>query len=273
MSNYESEWGTIKVPTAELPRLRKAMQQAMTAHKERVFDATQTFWRGLSRPQKTNIDAYRAAVSDVLNSSNKYGLRLSDEVALDVYEMLHRAARRNDSNPRRVLREDLDLPTNRTTSFAWGEASVHFDRDQSTVWWEVSENNHAVDTAHKHPLTKTLFAELDKVRWTRHTGGVIEYRSEYQDSGPSTTTGFGPIGMATAPNVTRPFVDSQGAHWSRADLDAEARRQWQIQHEAAQRIAAGLPRSPQARKGQTGEPTTNRGHFGSRRRGDSGLYL
>lgn len=88
--------------------------------------------------------------------------------------------------------------TNRTTTFRVGwEATITFKGNEVT--WNVPENNHACDHAHEHHIGRAFFAALNKVTWTRGSGGVIVGNNEYsRDSydvgggGNYETARFGP---------------------------------------------------------------------------------
>lgn len=89
--------------------------------------------------------------------------------------------------PRRVTQADMKawFPcTNRATEFSCGEPSISFDVKSKTVTWDVPENNHARDYGREHPVAKALFAALDRVNWTRGSGGQIIGNDEYnRDAG------------------------------------------------------------------------------------------
>lgn len=240
MSGREWEQGTIKLPSAEFARVRQAVETADRARKERVFAQTQEFWKGLTRKQQTDPAAYQAAVrafthrlytdGEVQATGGWYGRPSrpapNADIAWDVQGQLGRAcwstpdgARREPAVPRRVLQADMDYPTNRTTDFHRGGASLSFDRAASTVTWDVGENNHAVEHARETSMGKAFFEALEQVRWTRGTGGWFtgndEYNEENRDAGGGAnyvTTGFGPAAAAdfAAWQATQPYTDSTG---------------------------------------------------------------
>jgi hypothetical protein len=59
------------------------------------------------------------------------------------------------------------------------EAGITFVKKLRTVIWSVYENNHAVENAHNHPTGKEFFRRLNRVEWTRGTGGEIVGNDEY----------------------------------------------------------------------------------------------
>lgn len=60
-----------------------------------------------------------------------------------------------------------------------GEASIALSNELRRVVWNVPENNRACERANAHWFAGLLFAELDKVTWTRGSGGVITGNNEY----------------------------------------------------------------------------------------------
>ena len=293
MSCYEWERGKIKLPTAEFAKVRQAMQDWDQARKQRIFDASQRFWKGLTPKQKRDSEAYRKAVHDFCYGDRSYnpasgtwndkpgGIGRHDEdLAEEVSHLLEQAEydevpderwggtkRERRASPRRVLKSDIDWPTNRTTAFQidppYGEVYVDFDRDSSTVTWGVAENNHAVETAHALPGTAAFNAALNKVRWTRGTGGVIvgnnEYNrdSEYEGGGGNYVAwAVGPVGMKQAEYACRPFIDSQGKRWPPPSPSVYGNHGGYLANGGQSRVARGVP---------TG------GQFTGRRRGEANL--
>ena len=239
MSRNEWESGTVKLPTGEFPKVRKAMEDADRKAKTAHFERAQAFWKGLPAKAKRDIAAYEQAARDhcfaparqptTWNPNPPLRCGLSSEEASALHDMLMRGTRERTepgrwgaraAKPRRILRDDIDWPTNRTTAFRVdGDTTITFDRDTSTVTWDVRENNHAVDDARAAPLAGAFFGALDKVVWTRGTGGVFVGNDEYNEEagrdypgggGSYTTAGFGPIGAEQAPGSTGKYRTAKG---------------------------------------------------------------
>jgi hypothetical protein len=240
MSRNEWELGTIKLPTGEFPKVRKAVEDADKASKTKLFDASQKVWKDLGAKQRRDHGAYEQAIRSYCFDPVREPTRwdpdpprrcgLSPQEAEELYHLLGRGQRERTENPnqwgqrtdkpRRILRDDLEWPTNRTTVFRVdGDTTIAFDRDASSVTWNVNENNHAVDDARSHPLAGAFFKALDNVTWTRGTGGVFVGNDEYNEEagreyegggGSYPTGGFGPIGAERAPGHTRPYRTAKG---------------------------------------------------------------
>lgn len=88
------------------------------------------------------------------------------------------------NRPRKPIRNDFPLATNKQTQFDFGEASVTFDNVTREVHYYSGENNHAVDEARHSEVGKLFFRLLGNVTWTRGSGGSLTGNDEYnQDSG------------------------------------------------------------------------------------------
>lgn len=81
---------------------------------------------------------------------------------------------------KKPLKKDWPMATNKTRYFSIGEASITFSDDaKKTVIWDVPDNNHAPERAREHSVAKALFHALDRITWTRGSGGVISGNDEY----------------------------------------------------------------------------------------------
>lgn len=305
MSCYQWESGTIKLPTGEFARVRQAVAKADLAAKEGAFAAAQEFWKGLTRKQQTDQATYRQAIDawdhEFRNRPSTGGyltygrlrtLSASEAARERNAETWHEAARNlllrvaehrwvpgpdsatrgswEPGSPRRVLQTDMDYPTNRTTTFHCDGATIAFDRETSSVHWDVGENNRAVESAHSTALAQVLFEELSKVAWTRGTGGVLsgndEYNREAQYAGGGAnyvTIGFGPVGAAhpEAWMKTADYRDSTGRLVRRDDFPGQ--KTWE---KLARAAASG-------RQGRVPRGVRTGGQFAGVSRGESGVRL
>ena len=294
MSRNEWEHGTIVLPSSEFAKVRQAVQQADTAHKEKVFELTQEFWKGLTRKQQTDPAEYRAAgmkfVADRYRKERHYGgygsygyserSRADDEAANTALGGFSEVTgiHNGQSKPARVLKSDMQFPTNRTTSFDAG-GYVSFDKSNNSVTWDVAENNHAVEHARDSPKAAALFEAMGKVAWTRGTGGVFTGNDEdsrgddYEGGGANyVTDAFGPVGAEQAPDHCRPYTDSKGVRVTSRDLQALAtakiQAEWDAQRKAQEAYAKAIKSSgvqPRGHNGHAGKYTyreRGRANFG-----------
>ena len=216
MSHNDWEAGTITLPAAEYAKVRQAVQNAAKAHKEQAFALAQEFWKGLTRTEQTNPEAFRKALNTWRFKSNSRDLGSHSVAAQrrsDLYfdaSCLADTLHRNGGKPRRATVADACYPTNRTTTFhISGTATIVFNKDASSIHWEA-EGNHGVESGRGHVVGSALFSALAAVRWTRNTGGHFtgndEYNTDdrkYGSSANYVTLAFGPIGAAGSETWSR----------------------------------------------------------------------
>ena len=240
MSNYECLQGDIKLPSAEFTRMRKVFELETKKRQEATFERTQVFWKGLTRKQQTDPTEYNKARREYIDKmyastrSTGYGWnRSTDDSHVDEFEeatglkaQMNPTTRQWETlPPKRVQKADIDWANNRTTRFTCGESGVYFDRETSNVRYSSGENHHAVDRATDQWLTPKFVEEIKKCRWSRDTGGVLYYKSEYQEDGYQPSAGYGPRGFSE-PTCATDYVDTKGVkHSARANVEAHFKAQ------------------------------------------------
>lgn len=221
MSCYEWTSGEVVIPTGQYAGVKKMIRDAHTAYLQRGYEEAQKFWSGLTRRQQTDVEAYREALQLWLYgdySSNRDGGASDDLVSLLGWVLSPRGSA--ETGPRRLLKTDLTWPNSRTTHMGDGDLDISFVDERHAVRYDVGENNHARDHAQRSHLHKAFYDAMDKVRWTRTSGGVLLGNDEYNREGGYEMEGgggsyvvdaFGPLGVKEAPNNVRtPFLDSDG---------------------------------------------------------------
>lgn len=289
MSRYEWEEGSFKLPSAEFTKLRKRFETVVKARQQSMFDHSQKFWKGLSAKEKSDPRAFDQAIDRYCFpppsqgqprfgfSAPRYPNGLTEDVAVELHDKL--SLRYGVEKPRRLLKTDFEFPTNRTTSFQVGdEASVDFDRDRSSVRWNVGQNNHSVDRARQHPLSSELFGALERIRWTAGTGGYVVGNDEYNEDsrdvgggGNYTTFAIGPQGEAADPMACVEYLDSKGRRRTRALMWADAEKERKRQARAAAKYERELKARGGQGRVQRGVPSG--GQFSGRYHGESGVRL
>jgi hypothetical protein len=194
MSNYEWEHAELVLPSAAVAPLKKLLRdwtnelheavraEAVRMHKEvakgtrsaRLYrerlEAEDHAYRERSRyrPPEARAEMVRACARAVLghmvSHAERQGAATHQPTVADVDAVVARATNRTDDFA--VLR-----------AAGCQQATVRFQGRALT--WHVPEGNHAVDEAHSCPLGQVFFAALDKVAWTRGTGGAAAYNTEY----------------------------------------------------------------------------------------------
>lgn len=242
MSCNEWEAGTIKLPANEFPKLLKSVRAAAKAHNVAVFEATQQFWKALPANAKRDRCLYglwaemlcygghgehwpngQGGTRRTLSRPAGWhprGLAHADHdtergIANDVHSLLCHAWHDRDGQgrgwvqrdrARRIIRRDYPVVNGATLTFTVGEPRIWFDRAQRTVTWDVPENNHACDGCRNHPVARSLFTALERVRWTRGSGGDIVGNNEYSAEDRSVGGGGNYLVSRYGPDRQRPTM-------------------------------------------------------------------
>lgn len=225
MSKYEWERATLTLPTAAVAPLKEKLRiYVNTLHDEVRVEAIRLHKVIATRSPAKYKKALRNITTNayVAAESTRHGWRTQAAevpvfrtVAFSVLEsMLRDAELRTAKGQTGVgvnqptladVSRHAPKATNKTTTFVvhtargGDEATITFEG--RTLTWDVAENNRAVEEAHEAPLAKVLFAALDRINWTRSTGGSgvgnDEYNrdSDYSGGGSNYTTfRYGPLG-------------------------------------------------------------------------------
>ncbi|MET1155882.1 hypothetical protein [Arthrobacter sp.] len=228
------------------------MQRATHEHQTKVFDETQTFWKGLTRKEQTDPAAYTAALRKYTDAKHKelYASTQSrslwsrptnpafTEEFIDDVEW--RLGLPRSGKPARVLKADLPFPINRTTSFPAGEGKVRFDKDTNTVHWDTGQNRDAIDKARNSVAVTALFNRIKTVKWTRNTGGVFMGNNENaaEEGVPDRChVAYGPIGAAQEPSSCEEYTASKGNRVTQRDFTRLQQELWDAQRKLRNRMA------------------------------------
>jgi hypothetical protein len=207
MSCYEWESGTIKIPSADWAKTKAAVREAVNRRQTALFEVAERVHKELSTslPElKKDLKAKKITEWDLEKKldqiidrhmdavGNRHGGRhgLFDEY--DGSEIEDKVVITRDPKTRayvsprlrKPLKKDFPLAGNNVGHFTAGDCAVVFDNDKKTARWEVYENNHAVEHARATALGIAFFKAMEKITWTRDSGGKIIGNDEYnRDSG------------------------------------------------------------------------------------------
>lgn len=235
MSNYNSEHGQFTLPAGAYRQVKLAVLEAANKNiagalttAQRIYDKIMAQGKG-----KRNFDyhdAYTEAMEDV-----NICRRLIFKALFKKYQPGNASRGPVYGRPTAPKQNDFKaLPykteTVRATSWA-GE--ITFNDAAKTITWTVAENNHAVEEARGSRVAQALFNALNRVKWTRTTGGFIEYVDEYMegyDGHKASPQLRNRLGIGTKPTWEE---EAMYARWKKEDAARASQRK---------RIAAKQPR-------------------------------
>jgi hypothetical protein len=202
MSKHGWEQGKIKMSVKEFGSFRRDMVAFHNSLQVRFFEKAQRIYSRLKVAGKgkrgydfhTAFDLAMVGASDnalSMNDAMIYNRTMSageahdmegyEEVkdALFPYEHTEHFTGRS-RKPKAPKKSAFKMLKRNSDGIPVGdEAGISFDSKTRTVIWSVAENNHSVDRAHHHPTGREFFKRLDRVVWTRGTGGEIVGNDEY----------------------------------------------------------------------------------------------
>jgi len=169
MSRYDWESGTIKIPTKVFARFRKDFIDGYNSIQLRKLDTLKA-WREIALREgkgKRNYDFK----DRMIRMTNGY----EEEVMVDGLFTF------DNNKPKMPTRKMFNFVNGKTDHFNVDEssASISFNRADKTVTWSVYENNHACESARGTKEASLLFGLLNKVDFTRGSGGTIIGNDEY----------------------------------------------------------------------------------------------
>lgn len=221
MSNHQEERGTYVIPAKELPGLHKALREYANDLHDKVRAEVQRLHAlaGGTRSVSRYAEAMRGhgAFDQWYAMDRLNGLPFdADPVSALAYEVIDymlrdaHAGRKNIHKPT-VADVDRYAPkvTNRTSVFR-PDSEVTISFSGREVTWSVALNNRNVDRAHQTPMAKIFWGHMNRIHWTRNSGGFSlysdEHRRELGGGGDVETNRYGPLGgQPTGPAPRRTF--------------------------------------------------------------------
>lgn len=222
MSCYEYEYGTIKLSTKEFSRVRRAFAESYNAWLDSSFNKAVALYEPMKEhvaKTKKNKDLYKGSRNPVYCITHDFlqqRLKNEDETTYDkIFQSLVSTKTVDGKTKTTIVKptkksfKHVSLSENEYSDSA---TYVTFTPDTKEFNWRVEENNHSVDQAWINILGKTFKKVFAKVEWTRGTGGVFFYNSEYNREnegydgagGDHASHYFGPIGEKYKQNLLKP---------------------------------------------------------------------
>ena len=202
MSRDDWEHGTIQLSTRAYAKFKAELAGAYNEQVRLEYDGLLKLHTEIAAQTKGKRGVNYAAACETAYTKlwDMLGLTLFDSYDAAKYLI----TRVTPESPRPKLKSpkkgEMPVAKRDTALYENSECSLTLDDANRTITWNVRENNHAVDHAHATWLGKKVFKLLNKVEWTRATGGVIYGNDEYNrgdrgdGGGNYITRAYGPIG-------------------------------------------------------------------------------
>lgn len=165
MSCNNREWGTVILPKAEIARVKKIIVEDYNNNLGIQYAFAVRLHRNgfAGKPIDNIVDAVEAMCG---YKSNYVSDNMA--VALDYVRFRTRKPAQKDFKP--VLsRGDMFIKSDLMT----------IEIKDNVLAWDTDTGNHQVEYAHKSELYKSMMGALNKVKFTRGTGGKLYYEDEY----------------------------------------------------------------------------------------------
>ena len=181
MSCYEWERGTIQLSVKENSRVKKAMIAGIKTYQENAHkNAIKLYEKMIASAKGKRGVNWQTVYGNCRTESvsrSTFFLSSHEETDLDPMDKMYP---QENKRPLKPKKKDFIVKVERKNlALYFEDAQISFNDKNRTIFWSVSENNHAREWCHKHYYAKTLFSLLNTVKWTRGTGGTIVGNDEY----------------------------------------------------------------------------------------------
>lgn len=172
MSCYNWCSGTIKIPTKEWSAFRKAVIAAHNSCNERSFEIARDLHAKIKLDSKYKRNySFSNKVFDAVYNGNL-------SVPSHFKDLVYRSLLTEDwSNRKLKLPKKKDFPKATLKTEHYGYFT--FNHASKSISYNVEENNRAVESANADPFVQRIFQLLNRMTWTRNSGGTIVGNDEY----------------------------------------------------------------------------------------------
>lgn len=181
MSCYNWERGTITIPAKEWAKFRTAVIKAWNEHQLDRFEKAKRMHAKAKEAIKGKRGSKRQEALRAL-ADRWEGREETAEFSHKVigYEYNRETRRDTVILKNAPKKKDFEIfPTSKSCGIHMLDGSIELNNENRTVTWSVGENNRAVEHARKHPVARKMFGLLDRINWTRGSGGKIIGNDEY----------------------------------------------------------------------------------------------
>jgi hypothetical protein len=168
MSCYGWERGEVQLPAAEFTKFKKALIELLTQRNAKLLDVANSIYTKIKeqKVKEKREFVYTQLRNQSLSSTEEYTVM---ESLLSKDNKLTKPKKQSFKLDKENLRfHDSDL-------------TVILKKETKTVVYSTDDNNHAVDDARATFLGRQTLSLLEQVKFTSHTGGYFQSRTEYDD--------------------------------------------------------------------------------------------
>jgi hypothetical protein len=195
MSRSEWERGEIKLSTKEFGSVRRDLIASYNTRQTRLFERAKQVYTTLklAGKGKRGFD-FHTAYDTYMTAGDRYSSPIDTDGYNEIHDAIFPAVQvegkgwMQSTRPKAPKKNQfVPLKSNAYRIPVGNEAGIGFIKETRIVVWQVSENNHSVDRARSNAIGREFFNRLNRVVWTRGTGGEIvgndEYNQDNRDSG------------------------------------------------------------------------------------------
>lgn len=225
MSHYDWEHGTVIIPSAQWAAFKKALRDGYNLMREKDLETLTKIHAKVSESCKgmASSELYTKVENEVsrLENVSTWGGFKKAVYALNLLEpgdCQYMLVKPNEKTRKFQLVKPVSTKfphpaadRNTTTFHVFDDARIVLNNTNRTVTWRVPEGNHAVQRASDSAMGRLFFGLLNKITWTRGSGGVFYRNDEENRSGSDGGDGldyvaarFGPTAQAKG-NIVRRY--------------------------------------------------------------------
>ena len=196
MSNYNWARGSVKIPAKYYPKVRDAVIEAHNGRQTFLLKRAGEVYDLLKKSKIKRGTDKRALVEDDYAREEVFGRysaldRLLDKLDYSEVELIAESlfpttykdgTRVESKRMHKPKKKDFPLANSRTKQIddgGYGDIYIGFDNKTRTISFGCAENNRAQERFLEHRLYSVLKRALDRVEWTRSTGGKLLGNDEY----------------------------------------------------------------------------------------------
>jgi len=168
MSCYNWESGIIQLPKAKYAAIRKQFIKDYNTILEREMEAGNKLRDYVLEMKKSKRNVQWFYV--LQDHMEHFG------VSFSTICKMHIAGKK----PRKLTKKLMEFANNKTNRFdVDSEGDIVFNPESKIVMYDVMENNRAVERARESKVGQLFFRTMDRIEWTRGSGGEIVGNDEY----------------------------------------------------------------------------------------------